>query len=411
MTILLLNAGSSSLKCTLMRVAGREVLASGAADWSGAAANYQYTAPDRRKQTETVTWRTYSAAVKQFLRDVTETEPAASRDKHELIGVGHRIVHGGEFTSSILITAEVKERIRALADLAPLHNPPSLETLDAAQAMLPGVPHVAVFDTAFHATMPQEAWNYPVPNQWTHEWGIRRYGFHGLSHAYCSRGAAAMLGRPIEELRLVICHLGHGCSATAVEHCRSVDTTMGFTPLEGLMMGTRSGTIDPGALLDVEQRHGLTAAQLEHILNHDSGLLGVSGVSADMRQVLAAAESGNVQAKLAVRIYARRVRQAIGAFAVTMGSVDAVVFTAGVGEHAWQVREAICRGLDCLGLHLDLQKNRNCHADADISRAESQGKLLVIATQEHVTMLEEVRNLLGIHAPEGTTSRNHSVCQ
>jgi len=410
MTILLLNAGSSSLKCTLMRAADREVLASGAADWSGAAASYQYTAPDQRKQTEAVTWRTYSAAVKRFLRNVTETEPAASRDKHELIGVGHRIVHGGEFTSSVLITAEVKERIRALADLAPLHNPPSLETLDAAQAMLPGVPHVAVFDTAFHATMPQEAWNYPVPNQWTHEWRIRRYGFHGLSHAYCSHRAAAMLARPIKELRLVICHLGHGCSATAVEHGRSVDTTMGFTPLEGLMMGTRSGSIDPGALLHVEQRHGLTAAQLEHILNHDSGLLGVSGVSADMRQVLAAADSGNTQAQLAVTIYARRVRQAIGALAVTMGGVDGVVFTAGVGEHAWQVREAICRGLDCLGLCLDSEKNRNCHADAVVSRAESQGKLLVIATQEHMTMLDEVRNLLGIHDPEVITNRDYAIC-
>ena len=410
MTILLLNAGSSSLKCTLMRAGDGAIVASGAADWSGEAASYECTGPDQGKQVETVTWRSYAEAVKRFVRDVSETR-AASRNKHELIGVGHRIVHGGEFTSSVLISAEVEARIRALAALAPLHNPPSLETLDAAQALLPGVPHVAVFDTAFHSTMPQEAWNYPVPSRWTHEWRIRRYGFHGLSHAYCSRRAAAMLGRPIEELRLVICHLGHGCSATAVEYGKSVDTTMGFTPLEGLMMGTRSGSIDPGALLHVEQRHGLAAAQLDHILNHDSGLLGVSGVSADMRGVLAAAESGNAQAKLAIRMYARRVRQAIGAFAVTMGGVDAVVFTAGVGEHAWQVREAICRGLDCLGLHLDLDDNRNCLADADVSQPESRGKLLVIATQEHVTMFEEVRDLLGIHDPEGKTSRDYAVCQ
>ena len=199
-----------------------------------------------------------------------------------------------------------------------------------------------------------------------------------------------MLEQPPEKVRLIICHLGHGCSATAVEHGRSVDTTMGFTPLEGLMMGTRSGSIDPGALLHVEQHHGLTAAQLDRVLNHDSGLLGVSGVSADMRQVMDAAESGNALAQLAIAIYARRVRQAIGALAVTMGGVEAVVFTAGVGEHAWQVRQAICHGLDCLGLRLDSEQNAHCSPDADVSRADSRGRILVIATQEHLTMLEEV---------------------
>ena len=396
MSILLLNAGSSSLKCTLMRAADQEVLAHGAADWAGASPTYEYTGPDKRNRTETVAWRGYAEAVKRFLRDLAEVRPAALSGKHSLIGVGHRIVHGGQFTSSVLISAEVRERIRGLADLAPLHNPPSLETLEAAEVELPGVPHVAVFDTAFHATMPQEAWNYPVPNQWTHEWGIRRYGFHGLSHAYCSRRAAAMLGQPIENLRLVICHLGHGCSAAAVEHGRSVDTTMGFTPMEGLMMGTRSGSIDPGALLHVQQHHGLNAAQLDRILNHESGLLGVSGISADMRRVMAAAESGNAQAILAIAIYARRVRQAIGALTVTMGGLDAVVFTAGVGEHASRLRQTICQGLDCLGLRLDPEANESCHADADASCADSGGKILVIATQEHLTMFEEVSRVLGV---------------
>jgi acetate kinase len=403
MTILLLNAGSSSLKCTLMGP-DRKVLANGAADWSGNAASYEYSGADSRKEAETVAWRTYGDAVKRFLRDATESKPAVLKDKHELVGVGHRIVHGGRFTSSVLVSAEVKDRIRALAELAPLHNPPSLETLDAAQAALPDVPHVAAFDTAFHATLPQEAWNYPLPNHWTREWGIRRYGFHGLSYAYCSRRAAEMLGQSIERLRLVICHLGHGCSAAAVEFGRSVDTTMGFTPLEGLMMGTRSGSIDPGALLHVEQHHGLNAAELERILNHDSGLLGVSEVSADMRQVIAAAESGNTQAKLAIAIYARRVRQAIGALAVTMGGVDAVVFTAGVGEHAWQIRHAICHGLDCLGVRLDPHRNDNCRADADISAAGSPAKTLVIATQEHVTMFDEVSRVLGSQRPYGIHS-------
>jgi acetate kinase len=402
MTILLLNAGSSSLKCTLMRPADSTVMASGTADWSGKAANYEYTGRDKQKRTEKVAWRTYADAVRQFLADAIENQPTTKNDKHELVGVGHRIVHGGDFTSSIVVSPEVHERIRDLADLAPLHNPPSLETLDAAQAIVPGVPHVAVFDTAFHATMPQEAWNYPVPHQWTHEWGIRRYGFHGLSHAYCSRRAAAMLARPIEELRLVVCHLGHGCSAAAIQHGKSIDTTMGYTPLEGLMMGTRSGSIDPGALLCLEQRHGVTAAKLDHALNHESGLLGVSGVSADMRQVLSAADAGDNQAKLAIAIYAHRVRQAIGALAVTMGGVDAVIFTAGVGEHAWQIRQAICKRLECLGLQIDPHKNENCRADADISAAESRVNTLVIATQEHLTMLGEVCRVLGINTSQAT---------
>ena len=398
---MLLNAGSSSLKCTLMRPADQTVVASGMADWSRQAASYEFTGPDERKHKEAVAWRTYGTAVKRFLGDVSETD--------EPVAVGHRIVHGGEFTSSVLITAKVKERIRALADLAPLHNPPSLETLDAAQSLLPDVPHVAVFDTAFHATMPQEAWNYALPNEWTHEWGIRRYGFHGLSHAYCSLRAAAILGRPIEELRIVVCHLGHGCSAAAIEHGRSIDTTMGFTPLEGLMMGTRSGSIDPGALLHIEQRHGLSPAELEHILNHDSGLLGVSAVSADMRQVLNAAESGNNQARLAIKIYSHRVRQAIGALTVTMGGVDAVVFTAGVGEHAWQIRQAVCHGLDCLGLHPDPHKNENCQADADISAAGSPASILVIATQEHLTMLDEVCRVLSVDGRKASAARGNEA--
>jgi len=411
MSILLLNAGSSSLKCTLMRAPDQKVIAQGWADWAGTAAKYEYTGPDNKKRTETVAWQGYVEAVKRFLSDLTDVEPAALPDKTAIAAVGHRIVHGGPFSSSVLITADVRERIKALAELAPLHNPPSLETLEAADSELPGAPQVAVFDTAFHATMPQQAWNYPVPNQWTHDWSIRRYGFHGLSHAYCSRRAAEMLGEPIERLRLVICHLGHGCSAAAVQHGHSVDTTMGFTPLDGLMMGTRSGSVDPGILLHLARHHGLDAAELEHALNHESGLLGVSGVSADMREVLAAAESGNSQAKLALGIYTHRVRQAVGALAVTMGGVDALVFTAGVGEHASQVRAAICEGLECLGLELDTKANAKCRPDADVARARLRSRILVISTREDLTMLEEVGRVLGIYSPvhavmEGSTARS-----
>jgi acetate kinase len=395
MNILLLNAGSSSLKCTLMDSADSTVFAGSLADWAGPVTCYQYAGPDGKEHSEEVAWSGHAEAVRRVLHDLMHAEPAALPERTALAAVGHRVVHGGQFTSSVRITPEIRSRITALADLAPLHNPPSLETLAAAEAALPGVPHVAVFDTAFHATLPPEARTYPVPENWTREWGIRRFGFHGLSHAYCARRAAEMLGRPADELRLVICHLGHGCSASAVRGGRCVDTTMGFTPLEGLMMATRSGSIDPGIVLHVLQHHGLTAEQVESALNRESGLLGVSGISADMRQVLATAKEGHDRARLALGIYTHRVRQAIGALAVTMAGVDALVFTAGVGEHAREVRASICVGLECLGLELDAQANASCLPDADVARPGSRGQILVVATREDVTMLREVIQVLG----------------
>jgi acetate kinase len=246
--------------------------------------------------------------------------------------------------------------------------------------------------------LPPEAHTYPVPLSWTRDWGIRRFGFHGLSHAYCSRRAAEMLGRPVGELRLVICHLGHGCSATAVRDGCCIDTTMGFTPLDGLMMGTRCGSIDPSIVLHVQQCHGLTAKQVEAALNHDSGLLGVSGLSADMRAVLEAGRAGHLGAQLALALYTHRVRQAIGALTVTLGGVDALVFTAGVGEHASEIRKRICEGLECLGLELDTEANAACRPDAVVSRATSRGRILIVATREDVTMLREVIQVIGTDA-------------
>jgi acetate kinase len=253
---------------------------------------------------------------------------------------------------------------------------------------------VAVFDTAFHATLPAAAYTYPLPHEWTHGWGIRRYGFHGMSHSYCANRAAEVLGRDIEELRLVICHLGHGCSASAVLHGRSVDTTMGFTPLDGLMMATRSGSVDPGILTYVQLERGLTAKDVESALNHRSGLLGVSGVSGDMREVLAAGRSGNARAGLAVDMYVHRVRQAIGALAVTLGGIDALVFTAGVGENSAEVRAATCRGLECLGIEIDDEANARCRPDADVARRGAGARILVLATREDLAMLEEVVGVL-----------------
>lgn len=389
MNILLLNAGSSSLKASLMDSEGERVLASSLADWAGDATHYQFSPASGPNRTETVDWKDHSKAVERFVSDLTADEGAG------LEAVGHRIVHGGSFTKSVRITPQIRSQIGALAELAPLHNPPSLKTLAAAETALPGVPHIATFDTAFHATMPPDAYTYPLPAAWTRDWGIRRYGFHGLSHAYCARRAAEMLGRPQQELRLVTCHLGNGCSAAAVRSGRSVDTTMGFTPLEGLMMGTRSGSIDPAIGLHVQEKHGLSAAQVETALNRESGLLGVCGMS-DMRQVLSRAKSGHEQARLALGIYTHRVRKAIGALAVTMGGIDALIFTAGVGENSAEVRAEVCRGLECLGLNLDRHANAACRPDADIALPHSPARILVIATREDITMLHEVVQVLQI---------------
>lgn len=393
MTILLLNAGSSSLKATLRDTATGTVVARSLADWAGTATRYEQDGPDGERHCEEVPWRGHTEAVRRFAADL----PAARRA--DLAAVGHRVVHGGSFTSSVKITAEIRARLAAQADLAPLHNPPSLETLAAAEAELPGVPHVAVFDTAFHAAMPPEAFTYPVPMRWTQEWGIRRYGFHGLSHAYCARRAAEMLGLRAEQPRVVICHLGHGCSAAAVQGDHCLATTMGFTPLEGLMMATRCGSLDPGVVLHVQQRQDLTVAQVETMLNRESGLLGVSGVSGDMRLVLAAAREGQPQARLALAMYTHRARQAVGALAVTLGGVDALVFTAGVGENSSEIREAICTGLECLGLELERNSNATCRPDADVAVPHSRGRILVLATREDETMFHEVVAVLGSQAP------------
>lgn len=391
MNILLLNAGSSSLKAVVVESADGAVRARGLADWAGSTTRYQFAGLDGTERSENAPWRGHAKAVSRFVADLSPAQ------RSELAAVGHRVVHGGPFTSSVRITPEFRSRIRDLADLAPLHNPPSLDALAAAEAELPGVPHVAVFDTAFHATLSADAFTYPLPAHWTRDWSIRRYGFHGLSHAYCAGRALEMFApRAVPSApRLVICHLGHGCSASAVKSGQCIDTTMGFTPLDGLMMATRSGSIDPSIVLHVLEHHGLTAAQVETALNRESGLLGVSGVSADMRQILKSAKDGHENARLALGIYTHRVRQAIGALTVTMGGIDALVFTAGVGENAAEVRQAICAGLQCLGLELDANANDGCRPDADIATEHSQGRIFVIATREDVTMLKEVLSVLG----------------
>jgi acetate kinase len=383
--VVLVNAGSSSLKCSLMESADRSVVAQVKADWAGPVTRYERSGPGAARIREQAGFRDPGEAVRHALDDL-----GAAAAGERPAAVGHRIVHGGELTTATRITPAVRSRISALAELAPLHNLPALEALAAAEALLPDVPHVAVFDTAFHATLPAAARTYPVPHAWTESWGIRRYGFHGLNHAYCTTRAAELLGRPAAELRLVICHLGHGCSAAAVLHGHSVDTTMGFTSLDGLMMATRSGSVDPGILTHVQRRHGLGADEIDGALNEASGLLGVSGISGDMREVLTAGRAGHERARLAIAIYVHRVRQAIGALTATLGGIDALVFTAGVGENAAEVRAESCQGLECMGIELDAEANAGCRPDADVASRAARARVLVIAAREDLAMLSDV---------------------
>jgi acetate kinase len=365
MKILVLNTGSSTVKFSLIESDGEQVLLDGHADWSGHPARLVIRRAGAEPAVSPLEKTGSSAAVAHILGQL-------GAESADVAGVGHRVVHGGPvYTSSVRVTPEVKARLVRMTDLAPLHMPVNVEGIDAAEAAWPHAPQVAVFDPAFHATISEAARTYPIPYAWTHDWQLRRYGFHGLSHAYCADRAARLLGRPPAGLRLVICHLGNGCSMSAVRDGACVDTSMGFTPLEGLMMGTRSGSVDPSLLLYVLRHKGLTAEDLDRVLNRESGLLGVSGVSGDMRQVQEAADKGNARAALALDIYVHRLRKTIGAMAVTLGGMDALVFTAGVGEHAASIRAAACRGLECLGLVLDADANEKCRPDADVAAPSS----------------------------------------
>lgn len=309
---------------------------------------------------------------------------------------GVRVVHGGnEFHASTVVDGDMLSRLADTADLAPLHNPPALLALRVVREVRPDLPLVACFDTAFHSTIPDSAAVYAVPWQWTTDWGLRRYGFHGLSHAYASRRAASLLGRPASELRLVTCHLGAGASLCAVQGGTSVDTTMGFTPMEGLVMATRSGSVDPGIVLWVQRRRGMSAEAVERALDRDAGLAGISGVSADMRQVLAAADQGNQRAQLALDVYVHRLRGFIATMAAAMGGLDGLVFTGGVGERSAAVRAAASGGLGFVGVSLDQERNRSVAGDAVIGAPNAPCQVVVVEAREDLEIAREVRRLSG----------------
>jgi len=395
LSILVINAGSSSVKFGLFDFDTLEPAARGLLDLQGPAGRAIVTLRAREQPAtdRELDVRDYRTGVVRALELLRRLE--ASSASAEIRVVGHRLIHGGdEIREPVRIDAAVKRTIARYAHLAPLHIPAGLEAIEATEAALPGTPQVGLFDTAFFADIPACAFLYPVPYEWYEQWGIRRFGFHGTSHAYCTERAAELLGRDVRDLRLVICHLGQGSSATAVDGGVAVTNTMGFTPLEGFMMGSRSGTVDPGILIHVQREHGLTVDELDEILHKRSGLLGVSGLSSDFRRVEAAARVGHERARLALDIYAYRVRTMIGALAVTLGRVDALVFTGGIGENSVWLRSEVAKGLEVIGVRLDPERNARCRPDGDLAAADSPARVLLIHTREDYLIAREARRLL-----------------
>ena len=388
MKVLVLNSGSSSQKSCLYEIGDAlpddppACLWEAKVEWEGNFAEAEIKGGQGFARKERTKVSSRAQAVEHLLDTLWKGEGRAVASPSEIDVVGHRVVHGGpHFEDPVVITAEVKSAIAGVSAFAPLHNRAELEGMEIIERVLGRVPQVAVFDTGFHKKMPLAAAVYPGPYEWFAA-GIRRYGFHGINHKYCARRAAHLLGRDPKGLRLVSCHLGNGCSLAAIRDGGSVDTTMGFTPLEGLMMGTRSGSVDPGILTYLMRQSHLSGEQLDDILNQRSGLLGISGVSGDMREILAAIKKGNERAKLAFDIYVHRLQSGIGAMIAVLGGIDGLIFTAGVGENSPEVRAAACQNLRYAGVNLDPEKNVQSPADQDISAADSPVRVVIIRAQE-----------------------------
>jgi len=409
MKILVLNSGSSTQKACLYELGESlpeepaDCLWEGKVEFGDRAAVVTVKNSHGAVRKEEVECTSRGEAVRYLLRTLVRGKERVLASFSEIDSVGHRVVHGGpHFEEPVVITPEVRSAIASVAPLAPLHTPATLEGIEVVESALGAVRQVAVFDTGFHRQMPRPAAIYPGPYEWV-ESGIRRYGFHGINHQYCARRAAHLLGRSLSSLRLVTCHLGNGCSLAAIRAGRSIDTTMGFTPLEGLMMGTRSGSVDPGILIFLMRHRKLDAEQMDRMLDRDSGLKGISGVSVDMREILAAMQRGHERAKLAFDVYVHRLRSSIGSMAAVLGGVDALVFTAGVGENSADVRVAACSTLGFLGIQLDQELNAHPSLDADISGSGSRVRVLVIRAQEDWSIAEECWKLAHTPAPADTS--------
>jgi acetate kinase len=395
MKILALNSGSSSQKSCLYEIGDSlpehppNPVWEAKIEWNGSKADVQIKTSSGTTFNNQVKVTSRRHAVEHLFRSLWEGDSRIVEKPSGIRVVGHRIVLGQhEFDEPVIVNQKVKHAIADASAFAPLHNRAELEGIEIMERLLGNVPQVAVFDTAFHHRMPLAAAVYPGPYEWF-ERGIRRFGFHGINHQYCARRAAQLLGKPVDSLRLVSCHLGNGCSLAAIHHGRSVDTTMGFTPLEGLMMGTRSGSIDPSILTYLMRQKGTDGQRLDQLLNHESGLLAISGVSADMREVMKAKESGNRRAKLAFDIFVHRLRSGIGSMVAVLGGLDALIFTAGIGENSQDVRSAVCESFGYLQLKLDPVKNGGSPVDEDIAAKDSRVRVLVIRAQEDWAIARE----------------------
>ncbi len=393
MYIFAINAGSSSLKFQLLHMPEETVIASGVLERIGLSDGVLTIKTSDQKHSETLDIPNHQTAVSLTLDRLVAL--GIVENFEAIKGVGHRVVHGGEaFTDSALITPQVKAGIQAVSDLAPLHNPANLIGIEAFEKALPGVPQVAVFDTAFHQTMQPEAYMYATPYAWYEKYGVRKYGFHGTSHKYVSQRVSSLMGRPLEDLKMVVCHIGNGASLCAVSHGQSVDTSMGLTPLAGIAMGTRSGDIDPAIMAFIAQKEGKSLETVLDELNKQSGYLGLSEVSSDSRDLWAAANNGNKKAMLAMVKQAKMIADYIGAYAVNMGGLDAIVFTAGVGENAPETRAMIIERLQFLGATIDAQNNQVRGQEQRISTADARVQVWVVPTNEEVMIARDTLRLI-----------------
>ena len=395
MKILVVNCGSSSIKYKLYEMDDQSVLAAGGIEKVGLEGSFLKTTIKGEKKILYFDCPTHTEGIKMMFDTLTHPEYGAVKDISEIGAAGHRIVAGGTFTESKLVTPEMLEEWKGFMDLAPLHNPAHLKGYEAVKALLPELPQVFVFDTSFHQTMPAKAYMYAVPYKYYEENRIRRWGAHGTSHRFVTARVGEIIGVKAEDQKIVSCHIGNGASVSAVDHGKCVDTSMGLTPLEGLMMGSRSGDVDPSAVIAIMKAEGFTPDEMANVLNKKSGLLGISGVSSDMREVEAAVEAGNERARLAVEMYGYRIRKYIGAYAAAMGGVDTIIFTAGVGEHQWDVRQTATQGLEFLGVKLDEERNRANNGEEEvISTPDSKVKVVVVPTDEELLIASDTLNLV-----------------
>ena len=390
MNVLVINCGSSSLKFQLINSESEAVLAKGLCERIGIDGRLTYRPAGGEKNVSEKAMPTHTEAIQFVIDALTDADTGVVKSLDEIGAVGHRVVHGGEkFAKSVVVTPEVKAAIAECNDLAPLHNPANLIGIEACESLMPGTPQVVVFDTAFHQTMPEKAYMYGLPYEYYEKYKVRRYGFHGTSHSFVSKRVAEIVGKPYNATKTIVCHLGNGASVSAVLNGESVDTSMGLTPLEGLVMGTRSGDIDPAIMEFIAKKENLDIAGIMNVLNKKSGVEGVSGVSSDFRDLEAAAKAGNKRAELAIDVFAYRVAKYVGAYTAAMNGVDNIVFTAGIGENCALVRTKVCSYLGYLGITIDEEANGKRGEEIVISTPDSKVKVLVVPTNEELAIARE----------------------